>query len=234
MFQLESRIRFSEIDHTGRLSIPGLVNYFQDTTTFHGEEIGQSVQYAMETGHVWLMSSWQIEVKRLPKMGERVKICTWPTGMDKCFGFRNFQMKSVEGEELARAYSIWTYCDVKKGRPLKLTKEILDLYPLEPALDMEIQGRKITLPEEMTDQEALPVRRGQIDTNEHVNNCQYIQMALEVCPECACAERIRVEYKKAAVYGDVIIPAVGKAGRTTTVNLKSAAGQCFAIVEFTV
>ena len=40
MYTFESRVRFSEADHTELLTLPGLVNYFQDCSTFQSEDIG--------------------------------------------------------------------------------------------------------------------------------------------------------------------------------------------------
>ena len=34
MYTFESRVRFSEADHTELLTLPGLANYFQDCSTF--------------------------------------------------------------------------------------------------------------------------------------------------------------------------------------------------------
>ena len=45
---------------------------------------------------------------------------------------------------------------------------------------MDYESRKIALPEECMSLEPFPVRRYHIDTNEHVNNCQYVQMAIEM------------------------------------------------------
>ena len=74
--------------------------------------------------------------------------------------------------------------------------------------------------------------RSQIDTNEHVNNCQYIQMALEVLPECGHVGKIRVEYKKSAVLGDRIYPKVAMDEERKIVELCTAEGAPYAVIEF--
>ncbi len=84
------------------------------------------------------------------------------------------------------------------------------MYGVEEPLDIPYEGRKIRLPEETDDLEAFPVRKHHIDTNEHVNNCQYVQMALEFLPDYLQIAQLRVEYKKAAVLGDMIYPKLSK------------------------
>ena len=39
MYTFDSRIRYSEIDRSGRLSIPAVVDYFQDCSAFQSEEL---------------------------------------------------------------------------------------------------------------------------------------------------------------------------------------------------
>lgn len=74
---------------------------------------------------------------------------------------------------------------------------------------MDYESRKIALPEECMSLEPFPVRRYHIDTNEHVNNCQYVQMAIEMLDQERVIRQVRVEYKKSAVLGDMIVPRTG-------------------------
>ena len=34
-YEFEARVRYSEIGHRGTMTIPALINYFQDCSTFH-------------------------------------------------------------------------------------------------------------------------------------------------------------------------------------------------------
>ena len=37
---IDGRVRFSEIDHTRKITVPSIINYFQDCSTFQSEDIG--------------------------------------------------------------------------------------------------------------------------------------------------------------------------------------------------
>ena len=39
-YTIEGRIRYSEIDHHGTVTLPGIINYFQDCSAFQSEDIG--------------------------------------------------------------------------------------------------------------------------------------------------------------------------------------------------
>ena len=96
---------------------------------------------------------------------------------------------------------------------------------------MKIESRKVAVPERLEERESFPVRKHHIDTNEHVNNCQYVQMALEVLKERMEVRQLRVEYKRSAVYGDVIYPRTAYEKDRTVVELCDEAGKPYAVVE---
>ena len=45
MYTFDSRIRYSETDYAGKLSMASLINYFQDASTFQSEDIGMGTGY---------------------------------------------------------------------------------------------------------------------------------------------------------------------------------------------
>ena len=47
-YTIDGRIRFSEVDHTRRITLPGIVNYFQDCSTFQSEDLGLGIEHCSE------------------------------------------------------------------------------------------------------------------------------------------------------------------------------------------
>ncbi len=233
MYAIKQRVRYSEADHTKHLTLTGIVNYFQDCSIFQSEDIGLGIEFLESHKRGWVLSSWQIIVNRYPKIGETIEVGTWPTSFHKFYGTRNFVMKDENGGTLAYANSIWVFMDMEKGRPTKPTEEEIRAYKLEPELSMEYASRKIELPERWEELPAFPVRKAQIDTNGHVNNSRYIEMALELLTKELYLGQIRVEYKKSAVYGDIIYPMIHEEEKKTIVKLCDEGGRLFAAVEFT-
>ena len=100
-YSFTSRIRYSEIGEDGCLTLPGLINYFQDCSTFQSEAIGEGVAELKKRGCAWVLSAWQIHIRRYPSLGEAVKITTWANGFRGFLGMRNFTLETEEGEMLA-------------------------------------------------------------------------------------------------------------------------------------
>ena len=185
-----------------------------------------------------LLSSWQIQILRRPALGEEITVCTWPYEIKGIYGLRNFTLMDGTGEYLVKANSCWFLLDTEAGKPVRVTREDVDAYgDEEPKLSMDYAPRKIRLPEHMEEAGRLVIMKHQIDTNHHVNNAQYVDMAVEALPEEADGREIteiRAEYKKAAVLGDtaVLMRAAGEDGYV--VSVCGGDGSIFANVELKV
>ena len=232
MYTWDSRVRFSEIGEDKKLTLDGILNYFQDSSTFHSEDIGNGMEVVEGLKRVWVLSSWQIVVNEYPKIGEHIKLGTWPYDFNRFFGGRNFIMYGEDGRVLAYANSLWTYLNSENGRPARVDDHILELYKLEPKYEMDYAERKIALPEAMSTQKGFPVELYHLDTNHHVNNGQYVKMAGVYLPQGFEIAQMRAEYKKSAVLGDVICPKVAVEENKVIVSLDDEAGNPFAVIEF--
>ena len=170
-------------------------------------------------------------------MGERIKTSTWAYGFRGFMGFRNFTMETEGGERLAYANTFWTYIDAENGLPVRLEAKDTDAYrgkdgKMESKLDMEYAPRKIVLPEDYEQQDSFAVQKHHLDTNHHVNNCQYVQMAMDYLPENFKIHQMRAEYKKQAFLEDVLHPYVVQTENGYIICLQDEEGRPYVSVEF--
>ena len=209
-----------------------MLDYFQDCSTFHSEDIGVGVDYLIENQMVWVMSYWQIVVERYPKIGEWITIGTAPYDFKGFLGFRNFLMTDEMGNRLAYANSIWSLLNTQSNRPVKSTDEMLKAYVLEPKLEMDYEPRKIAVPTETKKGEEIQIKKHHLDTNHHVNNGQFVRIAMEALDSREQISQLRVEYKKQVLLGDMLIPytAVTEGGRDV-IELKDKDGDICCVVE---
>lgn len=232
MYQFDSRVRYSEVDSKGDLTWLALMDYFQDCSVFHSEEHELSVEYLVENHIAWVLSSWQICLNRMPRLAEPITTQTWAYGLKGFYGYRNFSMNDKEGARLAYANSVWVLIDTQKGRPVKVPQLMVDRYGLDPQLPMECSDRKILMPKDCREREPIVVPQYFIDTNHHMNNSRYVQVALQYLPEDFAVGEIRVEYRKAAVQGDILIPRVSTGEDCATVVLSAENEKPYALIEF--
>lgn len=232
MYTFDSRIRYSETDSEGKLTMASLLNYFQDCSTFHSADVNLGVDYFREVHQVWVLSAWQIVVERYPGLYEQITIGTQPYDMKGFLGFRNFFMRTREGECLAKANSIWSLLNTDTGKPVPVGKEMVQKYGLGEKLDMEYAPRKIAVPEGGVSGEAIVVKKHHLDTNHHVNNGQFVDMAMDFLPEQFVIGQLRAEYKKQAFLDDILLPYVAAGEDRVVVSLTDEKGTPYVVTEF--
>lgn len=235
MYTYNTKVGFSQVDTHRLMKIEALTDVFQDVTCFQGEEIGIGFDYLEPRNLAWILNSWQIDVKRFPKFNEKITVGTFPTGFKSFLGTRNFVVLDETGEQIVMANSIWTFMDMKKMRPVRVEKEIVQKYILEDPLPMDYFARKITIPDgegwTVAEKEPLIVSEYHLDSNMHVNNSQYVQIAGVFLNGNIKYNKLRVEYRKQAHRGDQFIPVVHEKGNTCIVALCDTEKNPYAVVE---
>ena len=221
MYEIKARVRYSEVGENGKMGLLGIVNLLQDCSTFHSHDVGMSIEKVLELKRAWLLSAWDIQVFAFPTLYEEITVGTSPHLFRGIFAYRNFWIKNKEGSYLVKANSEWFCIDTEKGRPQKITEDLVAPFG-EPKDELHLPPleRKIAFPEEWREGPDFPVPREYLDTNHHMNNARYIALSEELLfqnsgkPAFSFSEEegkkkneafgIRAEYLKAYTYGDHI------------------------------
>ena len=141
-------------------------------------------------------------------------------------------MLDEQGEYLAKANSLWSLLDVGTGKPVMVNEAMHKGYEIDEKLDMEYAPRKIAVPEGGELLEPIVVKKHHLDTNHHVNNGQYINIAMEYLPDDFVIRQMRAEYKKQAFLDDVLHPYVVSIENGYVICLQDEAGKPYVSVEF--
>jgi len=234
MYEFDGRIRFSEADCNGELTIMGMLNYFQDCSTFQSEDMNVGIDYYKSLRQAWVINYWQIDFIKQPRLGDRVTIGTLPYALKSFLGYRNFYMKdSLTGEMYAKANSIWTLIDIDTNKPARANDRIVEAYKIEEKLDMDYCDRKkVMVSDDAVEMEPIIVSKHHLDTNNHVNNGQYVKLALDFVPEDFVIKRLQAEYVNQARLGDTIIPKVSLTENAVSVSLNNTDGKAYCRIMF--
>ena len=175
----------------------------------------------------------QLEVLRVPHLRERLTCTTHVYDMQGAVGYRNTAIYDAQGNACYKSWVIAAFVNLETGRLSRISKETMEQFHLNPPLEMTYGARKIVLPDApMTPLEPFRVQRNDIDYNNHVNNAQYIRMALEYLPDDFEVKGMRVEYKKPVMYGSTITPSIVYEAHAAYVVLAVDGAVC-CVVEFT-
>ena len=230
MYEMKGRVRYSEVDENERLSVFGMINYFQDCCTQQSEDLGFGVKWLKARGLAWYIISWQIRIHEAPELGEEISVTTW-LNMEGYYGVREFAIASSDGKVLVEAHSIWLFMNTEKEMPARIPQE-MENYGYVTGLHAHKERRKIPLPKNMEAAEPVLITRSLLDTNHHMNNGQYVRIAEQLLPEGARLSGLRVEYKKEARLGAHLYPWSKKDGNLFTVALTDEDANPYASVEF--
>lgn len=234
MYQFISKVRYSEVNSDRTLKLAALTDYLQDCCTFQTESLGVGMDYLKDFHGGWVLSTWEIIIHELPKLSDTIAVGTWPYQFKGFYGLRNFRVENEAKECIAFANSVWVYMDTETLRPARIPQEVSSAYDEveEPPIEYDWSDRKIIT--EGVEEEGMPVTVSGyfIDTNHHMNNGKYILVAEEYLPEDFKVGRIRAEYRKAAVLGDVLHPYIYKKEKQITVVLADEEKKPYAIIQF--
>ena len=234
MYAFSNRVRYSECDETGRLSLVSMMNYLQDCSTFQSAEIGQGLFGLAGRGLAWVLATWTIEIVRLPDFGERVTTSTWCYEMNRAHALRNFRIADEQGHDLVLADSQWFLFDVRDGHAARVPEDQRAYLSGEPRLEMGELPRRLRTEGEGRVAPTHVVDRLDLDTNRHVNNANYVRFALSALAALgieAPVGRLQVQYRSMAFAGDVVRPVVSPCEGGWDVRLEGVQGVTFAVVR---
>lgn len=232
MYSFKSTVRFSQCDTEGKLSCLALIDYLQDCAVFHSHAVGGGPETLRERGLAWFILAWQIHIKKLPRLYDEIVITTWPHDMKSLMAPRNFTITSPAGEVYVEADSLWCMYDFESERPIRLPEDVAKSYVPDTAdaLDLPRTKRNIALQGDGHKACPITVAAHHLDSNMHVNNAQYVDMAKDAA-HLTSFSTIWVQYKKPAGLGDEITPVIYNEDNKTTVSLNDDQNDAYAIVQ---
>lgn len=233
MFQLTRTVCSSMTDRHGRLKLFSAVQLMQDCSEFWKTSEPAFKKCLEDSGTAQLLVYRQLEILRVPELYEELTCSTWVFDCKGSNGFRNTIISDAAGRPCYVSWSQGAFVNMSSGRLIRIPRDVMEQLSFAPRYEMNYQPRKIELPQ--TPEISLPgicVQRNDIDYNQHVNNAQYIRMALEFLPSGFEIAGLRVEYRRAAHYGSRLQASIQEGENKLWVILRENAETC-CVIEFT-
>ncbi len=233
MYSLNYKVTTSTCDSEGRLKLYSALQMMQDCSEMWIDSEPGVKQYFTEQNMAQLLATRQVEIIRVPEYKENLTVTTSVYGMKPMFGFRNTFIYDSEGKPCYRTWSMGAFVEKTAGKLKRVDDATIASMTLEPQLEMNYKDRRIILPKENGETLApIKVLRADIDYNKHVNNANYVRMAMELLHKNFKVQGLRVEYRVAAKLGDVLIPTIYKIEGGFIISL-SVGNDVSTIIEFT-
>ena len=232
MYSLQYKVTTSTCDSEGRLKLYSALQMMQDCSELWIDSEPGVKQYFAEQNMAQLLATRQVEIVRVPSYKEELTVTTSVYGMKPMFGFRNTFIYDAEGKPCYKTWSMGAFVDLANGKLKRVDDATIASMTMDQQLEMNYKDRRIILPKtEGESLEPVKVLRADIDYNKHMNNANYIRMAMELLPESFTVRDLRVEYRIAAKLGDMLTPTVYKTEAGIIIAL-SIGNDVSAIMEF--
>lgn len=183
------------------------MKFFEDIAVLQSESLGVGLDYYEKENCAWVLYKWDVKIYKYPKFMDEVKIITNPNAYRKFYANRLFEVRGENNELLAEGNSIWIFLNTENKRPKPVPGIFGKLYGMDPENEI-VEFTNPSPPEKSEYEKEFQVRYYDIDTNDHVNNVQYVEWALEAIPmeiKSNCGlKRIKTVYKKEVNLGDRI------------------------------
>lgn len=210
MFTKEFYIHTYEVDKNKRLTLPTLLNYFQDVMIDNVDSFGAGSEYHMAQNLFWVLIDYEIEVHELP-IGKSFVTCgTVPYSFKRFYGYRKWEMKDSSGKLLAEAKGKFVLMNYVTKEITSPSPEIISLFTRALKEPYALDFTKIVSPKENIDFKTIDkVKNTYIDIYNHMNNVYYLLLAYNTIPHSLLDDhkikKVRINYKKECVIDDELI-----------------------------
>jgi len=210
---MEEIICSYDVDPHQTVRLPALCRFMQEIAYHHAEHLGLGHSFLAAQGMGWVLARQRIAVNQLPKWGDRIHIRTWPSGRDRLFFHRDFEI-TLSGRRVLIASNAWSLIDIEKRERVHPDHYLRADIPESESLFDERPARLKSCSD--TGGETLLVTYGDLDLNGHVNNVRYIEWVLNSLPlgfhEMHTVKEMECNYLAEAVYGQTLSVYSGETG----------------------
>lgn len=207
-FEKQYKINIYDVDTNHNCKFSTLVDYLWDVVISQSDYLGETNEGFVHNQCIWVLLKYDITIHKYPKYKDVITVDTKVLGSKKFYGYRQNTIKDSDGNIIAEVISTAILIDYEKRRPMKISPDQIKIYELDGELDEVPPLDDIPKIEKEDYIKDYPIRFSDIDSNGHVNNVRYMEMAMDTLPRYILNEyqlfNIKVLFKKETTDGDTL------------------------------
>jgi acyl-ACP thioesterase len=202
VFEQVYRPGFADCAPSGRIRLDAVARWLQDVA------YADVVEAELADRAVWVVRRTRIQVRRFPRVGERVALATFCSGLGRMWAERRTSVTAPNGDgSHVEAVSLWVHLDPATWRPVPFSEKEASVYGTSAA------GRRVTArlrhPQPSGDEprSQWSFRATELDVAGHVNNAAFwepLEEELLAGPELECAD-VEIEYRTPSQPGEKLV-----------------------------
>lgn len=204
-FEQTAKLSYFDVDALNQIKLSVLIDLLLKVSSYQLDTMGVGTNNLARENLGWVVTQYHMEIKRLPQLDEEIILGTQPTGYNRFFCYRDFWVKTQEGESLITVSSTWIVLDLLKREIHENTSEFGAKMAV-PEVKRGPRLPRIRLPKFDDSGVEYRVRYYDIDANRHVNNSHYFEWMIDVLPQDlvlhAQIKCIDIKFDQEIRYGD--------------------------------
>lgn len=203
-------VRHHECGPDAKLKLNSLFDYLQDAAAGHADHLGVGIQFLAEHRMLWVLSRVKLRIARMPAIGERICVTTYPSGPEKIFATRQYAVCDEKGELIIYGTSFWLLLDGREVPSPEAASASWKRLAGERGSDPLFSGLdKLEGNPAVSELREYTVSHSMIDVNRHLNNAYYAFFTNDALGMMSGAFRsvseIQVNFNHSGTLGDRIV-----------------------------
>lgn len=207
-YEKEYKINIFNVDSEHKCKFSSLVDFLWDVVISQSDYLGETKDGFVHNQCIWVLLKYDITMYEYHKFKDTITVDTKVLGSKKFYGYRQNTIKNSKGKVIGEVLSTAILIDFDKRRPTKISPEQSQIYGLKEELETVPTLDDIPKIKNEDYSKDYPVRYSDIDSNGHVNNVKYMEMAIDTLPRSIINEyelfNIKVLFKKETTDGDTL------------------------------
>lgn len=164
-------------DRYGRLNLQDLISVFIEASGEHTTKT--KAPDVTELGYKWVITQYNLQINRMPKISEAVTIRTFIKEHNRIFTYREFELYDENNELLVHVLTVFALINEKR-KLSRLPKELTKALGSKESKQIRRLPRpQLPAQAETIRQKSYHVRYFDIDRNFHANNSMYFIWMLD-------------------------------------------------------
>ena len=169
-----------DVDCFGRMKTSMVLFLAQEIAGEHCVALSVDYDTLAAKRMFWAVTRHRVQITRLPRRGETIRIETWPMPTTRVAYPRSVVAYDEQGQECFRAISLWVLMDIENRKMVLPGKSGLDFSGIDRGCELAVPGS--LAPAKLEGNARRQVVYSELDVNGHMSNTRYLDWMMDLLP----------------------------------------------------